>query len=111
MLEGLWRECFDKFIFNGLIDVNGNVTNDMRTRVITWQPILGQYADGGARDTEGQHVVLGFASYEKYFNEIRISGDGYFNARQLMESHPYKKRENNVSGEQTAGCLCKRLLL
>ena len=97
MLEGLWRECFDKFIFNGLIDVNGNVTNDMRTRVITWQLILGQYADGGdfvaARDTEGQHVVLGFASYEKYFNEIRISGDGYFNARQLMESHPFEPGE------------------
>lgn len=97
MLEGLWKDTFDKYVFNGIGNFNGNVTNDMRTRVITGKPILGQCADGGdfvaARDSRGQHVILGFASYEKYFNEIKISGDGYFNVRPLMESHPFAPGE------------------
>lgn len=101
LLEGIWKENFVKYVFNRLSGFNGNITNDMRTRVDIWQPLLGQYVDGGdftaARDSRGQHVILGFASYERYFNEVRISGDGYFNGRQLMESHPFAPGETIVT--------------
>ena len=97
MLEGLWKESFEKVVNNVVGWFNGNVTNDMRTRVATWQPIIGQCIESGdfaaIRDSSGQHVMLGFATYERYFNAMRIAGDGYFAVRQLMESHPFEPGE------------------
>jgi len=97
LVYGEWKSYVEKFVYNALINANGNVTNDMRTAPFTFKPMLGEERDGGdfvlAQDKDGRHFVIGFASYERYFNKIRTNGNGCFTVSVLTEGRPFKQGE------------------
>lgn len=96
-LHALWRCGFSRCLYNAPTEANGVQVNEMQSLVHTVRLTDGQRLSGTENmaliDSEGNHILAGYISFERYFPCLEIGSEGRFNAFGQLEKRPLQKGE------------------